>query len=40
MVIPVVITVFSKLIRRVRNSPVIEVKKHHVLWIDAQEVVQ
>ena len=40
MVFPVVITVFRKLIRWVRNSPFIEVQKQHIIWIDAQEVVE
>ena len=40
MVIPVVNMLFRKLIRRVRNSPFIEVKKQDIIWIDAQEVVE
>ena len=40
MLIPVVITVFVIFIRRVRNSPFIQVQKQYVIGIDAQEVVE
>ena len=40
MLIQVVISVFRIIIRRIRNSPFIEVQQQHVIRIDAQEVVE